>query len=133
MAPTQQQTIHLAPAPVAAPECIRCSRPTTLRTTRYSNRNGNAGRPYYKCIPCDRFTVFADERGNDPQNPLCHCAKSSKRQLAGSKAKKSTKGAVHYVCRLGRCDYYFAQKDAQGKQVVVEEDLVDKLAKLSFV
>lgn len=46
--------------------CRRCGsdRATLNRfVCRRSNRNGNAGRPYLKCMPCNRFVKFEDERG----------------------------------------------------------------------
>lgn len=74
--------INLAAPPDEPPICFRCDGPSKKLITRTSNRNGNAGRPYYKCRFCDEFLAFADDRGNDPANPLCYCGKSSKREVA---------------------------------------------------
>ncbi|KAK4233357.1 hypothetical protein C8A03DRAFT_19562 [Achaetomium macrosporum] len=106
-------------------------KPSKSFTTRHSNRNGNAGRPYYKCQPCNKFLCFADSRGNNPGNPPCDCGVSSKTQVAG-KEKKVPRG-VHYVCRLGKCDFYKPCVE-NGKQVAVEsDDLVHRLAMLSIL
>lgn len=90
--------VSLAPAPETGPDCMRCGRPSSLMWTRTSNRNGNAGRPYYKCIPCNKFLVFNDTRGNDPLNPHCYCNVSSKRQLAGRHLTSQTRkeSAFHW-------------------------------------
>ncbi|KAK4174866.1 hypothetical protein QBC36DRAFT_33103, partial [Triangularia setosa] len=81
-----------------------CERPSKRFITRYSNRKGNAGRPYYKWQPCGKFLCFADHRGNDPNSPPCYCGVSSNRQLAGRET--SVPRGVHYVCRLGVCTFY---------------------------
>lgn len=90
--------------PTEHPPCIICERPTVRRITRSSNRKGNAGRPCYICPPCGKFHCFADQEGNDPTNPPCDCGTFSKRQL--SDVEFSPRRKVHYVCRLGGCDYY---------------------------
>ncbi|KAK2005426.1 hypothetical protein LZ32DRAFT_183773 [Colletotrichum eremochloae] len=36
---------------IPPPLCRSCRAPTTRHVTRSSNRKGNAGRPYYKCLP----------------------------------------------------------------------------------
>lgn len=90
--------------PTEPPPCMICDRPTVHQITRSSNREGNAGRPYYICLPCGKFHCFADRKGNDPRNPHCHCGTYSKRQL--SDVEWSPRRKIHYVCRLGRCNYY---------------------------
>ncbi|KAL2782521.1 hypothetical protein BJX66DRAFT_320533 [Aspergillus keveii] len=118
----------LAPAPEAGPDCMRCGRPSTEFTTRISNRNGNAGRPYFKCVPCDKFLVFNDTRGNDPRNPDCYCGCSSKRQVAG-RERRVPRG-LHYVCRLGECRFYAPVRGSAGQQMTledVEEELINLL------
>lgn len=128
-----EQTVQvwLAPGPANAPDCIHCGRPTTLRTTRTSNRKGNAGRPYFKCIPCRKFHCFADNRGNDPRNPRCFCNVSSKTQVSGPE-KRVARG-VHYVCRLGKCNYYGICLDDQNLQVTLPESLLHSFAGLRIV
>jgi hypothetical protein len=124
------QEIPLAPPPTKAPDCILCGKPTRRRIARVLNPNGNAGRPYYKCIPCDKFHCFCDSRGNDPTNPPCHCGKSSKRQVSGH--GKAVPRGVHFVCRLGTCDFYRALRDAEERQIQITPcgSLVDQSEKL---
>lgn len=124
-------TSVLAPEPVKAPDCIQCGVPTNLRYTRTSNRKGNAGRPYYKCVPCNKFHCFADKRGNDPTNPPCHCGKSSKRQISGP--EKSVARQVHYVCRIGGCDFYDVCRNAQQKTIILDRELVEPMARLGII
>ncbi|KAL1840426.1 hypothetical protein VTJ49DRAFT_500 [Mycothermus thermophilus] len=57
-----------------------------VHETSYRNANGNAGRPYYKCLYCPyneheeeyNFLVFRDQRGNLASNPPCECGASAK-------------------------------------------------------
>lgn len=121
----------LAPGPVVAPICILCRAPITRQITRTSNRNGNAGRPYYKCIPCNKFHCFDDRRGNDPTNPPCFCGISSKRQLSGP--EKPMGRMVHYVCRIGGCNFYSDHGNTQQKITNVNRELVELLARLSII
>ncbi|KAI5926283.1 hypothetical protein F4810DRAFT_656258 [Camillea tinctor] len=123
--------IPLEPPPTQPPICKKCKRASEYFITRRSNRNGNAGRPCYKCLPCDNFLVFCDRRGNDPENPKCHCGYSSKRQITGR--SKSVPGRVHYVCRLGECDFYSPSRDENGQDNVIAGELADKLSRLSFI
>lgn len=95
------------------------------------NRNGNAGRPYHKCISCRKFLGFADERGNDPNNPMCNCGESSKAQRAGENS--SNPGGLHYVCRLGTCDYYVVRMDENQEQIRLGSDMVDLFASLNII
>ncbi|KAF2135971.1 uncharacterized protein K452DRAFT_192195, partial [Aplosporella prunicola CBS 121167] len=81
------------------PQCMRCGRPTTKFITRSSNRNGNAGRPYYKCGPCKKFHNFADNRGINTDNPKCCCGQVSRMQKSGV-------GVLHFVCQFGCCNFY---------------------------
>ena len=99
------------------------------RLTRSSNRNGNAGRPYYKCDPCNKFLVFADDRGNDPANPECDCGISSKKQISSrDKGRK-----IHFVCRMGGCDFYAPKVVRDGETVAAEGGLVAELAALKII
>ncbi|KAF2189958.1 hypothetical protein K469DRAFT_561858 [Zopfia rhizophila CBS 207.26] len=125
------QRINLAPPPQVPPNCFQCGGPSLRSTTRRSNRKGNAGRPYDKCMRCGKFLGFADERGNDPNNPPCGCGVSSKRQVAGP--EKRVPRGLHYVCRLGACDFYAPCKDAEDRQVTVDGEFVDLLAMLRII
>ena len=125
------QEIRLDPPPATAPNCRVCNRRTTRLITRVSNRKGNANRPYYKCIQCDKFQRFDDDRGNDPRNPLCLCQTPSKQQVAGP--DKLVPRGLHYVCRSGACDFYGVRRDAQERQITLDEDLVETLASLRLI
>ncbi len=122
---------QLAPGPMVAPDCIRCGRPTNLRYTRHSNRTGNAGRPYYKCMPCGKFHCFADQRGNDPTNPPCHCGLSSRRQISSLQKLKGRQ--IHYVFRVGRCDFYNVHRNPQQESVELGPELAERLARLGII
>ncbi|KAH9883296.1 hypothetical protein F4778DRAFT_802559 [Xylariomycetidae sp. FL2044] len=113
------------------PRCYLCDSPSSRRVTRSSNRNGNAGRPYFKCVPCDKFLVFADARGNDHENPVCLCRVASKRQVAGR--DRQVPRCLHYVCRLGRCGFFARARDVEGKAVTVDEEMIETLARLSII
>ena len=115
--------------PQSAPTCLRCGQETERLITRWSNRNGNAGRPYYKCLHCGGFNSFADDRGNDAGNPLCDCGQASRRQISGVQRGRR----VHYVCRFGRCDYFTFHWTAENKVMSLTEDVVEWLARLRLV
>lgn len=51
--------------------------------------------------------------------------------MAG-REKKVPRG-VHYVCRLGACDFYQPCIGIDGEQVSVEDDLVTGLAALGIL
>lgn len=114
-----------------APNCRACHRRTVRRVTRVSNRTGNANRPYYKCIPCDKFQCFDDDRGKSPDHPLCSCNIPSRQQVAGP--DKFIPRGLHYVCSSGACDFYGVQRDAQQQQITLDENLVDTLARLNII
>lgn len=123
--------LPLAPAAKNPPHCFSCNKPSQRMVTRSSNRNANGGRPYYKCISCGYFFAFADERGNNPDNPSCDCGESSRLQRAGENS--SNPGGLHYVCRLGTCDYYEVKVDENQEQVTTSLDLVDHFAGLNII
>jgi hypothetical protein len=123
--------LQLVPSPVTVPVCRHCHQSASRYTTRQSNRNGNAGRPYYKCTPCNSFVRFDDSRGNDSNNPLCFCRESSRMQVTG--LGKSVPRALHYVCKSGACDFYDTRRDGLERQIVLDGDLVDLLAGLQLI
>ena len=60
--------------------------------------------------------------------------------IAKSPAKCRSLGAdklvprgLHYVCRLGACDYYKVRRNAQQQQISLDADLVNKLASLYLI
>lgn len=121
------------PSTAVAPACVRCRKKTQRFITRPSNRKGNAGRPYYKCVPCGKFARFDDERGNDDRNPPCDgCGHPSKRQVAGDDTL--VPGGIHYVCSQGTCDFYQPHLNRDGVQLaVVDPDLLRALVSLKLV
>lgn len=118
-------------APTQPPRCSECGKVCSSRITRSSNRKGNAGRSYFICIPCDKFAVFADTRGNDPTNPPCHCGLSSKRQVSGD--DKAIPRNPHYVCRRGECDFFQRSTNTAGIPISIEEEIIGRLALLSIL
>ncbi|KAK1994447.1 hypothetical protein LX36DRAFT_541431, partial [Colletotrichum falcatum] len=89
---------------IPPPACLGCGALTWLQIVRASNPKGNAGRPYYKCPQCGKFSCFADHRGCHPNNPLCACYVPSRMQVAGP--DRTPPRGLHYVCRWGNCDFY---------------------------
>ncbi|KAG6012476.1 hypothetical protein E4U54_007517 [Claviceps lovelessii] len=78
--------------------------------------------------PKMKFLVFADDRGDDANNPHCFCAAPSKRQISSpGKGRK-----VHYVCGGGECDFYRPCYDENGKLVSVTSNLVDLLFRMKI-
>jgi len=114
---------RLLPPPEKPAQCHRCNGRVEEYTVKSKNRNGNAGRPYYKCIGACRkktFLVFADSRGNFPENPDCLCrtsGTSSKMQLAN---EKENSRKVHLVCRRGRCNYFGLILNQYGEPLALE-------------
>ena len=111
--------------------CRHCQQPATRCTTRVSNRKGNAGRPYIKCFPCDNFIRFTDERGVHATNPTCNCDKPSRLQRAGRETRVN--GRLHYVCSSGGCDYFEEHRNAAGRAVIVEEDLIELMIRMRII
>lgn len=82
-------------------------------------------------FPCDKFVRFNDTRGNDSRNPLYHCQVSSKIQVSGPD-KRVARG-LHYVYRLGGCDYSEARRDTQRRQITLDADLVGILVRMQII
>jgi len=117
----------LAPAPNTPPTCFVCQKSNFVhwRPTNSHNPNGNAGRHFWKCYDCDQFLCFADTRGNDCRNPLCDCGESSKLQMSG--VYSSPPRMLHFVCRLGCCNFFNAPQDNAGRYFIVPANLVGQL------
>jgi hypothetical protein len=107
--------------PLTQPLCLQCGRLVKYNIVKETNRNGNAGRPYFTCIPCRKFHSFADERGNSSQNPLCYYNQPNRTQVARYRAQLS--GLLHYVRRVGACDFYQVVINLEGRQMVSDEKL----------
>ncbi|RDH20656.1 hypothetical protein M747DRAFT_31285 [Aspergillus niger ATCC 13496] len=101
----------------SAPLCLSCRRPTTERTARRGNHLGHDGRPYFRCEPCNRFSCFGDMRGIHLNNPVCYCEGYlfSRRQIAGWDSQQKVRGAIHYVCAVGKCDFFEYCRDNDGR------------------
>lgn len=134
--PSPQPSRYTASPPAAspsseqsAPRCRRCGDPCVRRITRTTNRNGNAGRPFYKCIPCDKFSCFADPVGDSEKNPLCDCGLNSKRDL--SSREKGRK--IFFTCKSGQCDFFEFHKREDGTDWQVDEDIAKALKDLKFL
>lgn len=117
-------TRELVEARLSAPPCRKCHDRTSAIITRTCNRNRNGGRPYWKCLPYNKFHGFGDERGDHPSNPLCLCGAPSKLQVSGQ--HKQPQRGLHYVCKRGICAFYSLCMDTQGRQVSVGEDLLSQ-------
>ncbi|KAI0467180.1 hypothetical protein F4859DRAFT_278924 [Xylaria cf. heliscus] len=106
--------------------CRICRSPAVWAITQPTNINGNAGRPYFRCPPCDKFLAFDDKRGIEETNPLCDCGEPSRRDLSGYRSK--VPGRLFYTCSNGDCGYFDWCTD-----VTDEDHVADELAKMSFV
>jgi len=110
--PLDQLRDQLLPPPEIL-YCHSCNRRSTRCVTKPTG-NGNDFRPYYKCINCGIFFVFADSRGNLPSNEPCDCGTPSKLQVSNKKRE------LHFVCRLGKCDYHEWMELPNGERVNLE-------------
>lgn len=101
--PPRQDQLRLFHFP--APACWECKVPAMPFITRQYNSNGNAGRPYYKCLRCpgrDALYTFADDRNVGPPNPLCYCGRYSRGERTGA-AKGRT---LFYKCWDMKCRFW---------------------------
>lgn len=114
------------PAP-PKPQCSSCHRGgQNLKklTTMTSNRNGNAKRPYLKCLPCDKFVTFWDDRGTHSVNPKCGCHIPSRLQVDGFYKGRN----LHFVCGTGHCSFYEIARDDQDRPLNLADDSILKFA-----
>ncbi|KAI1472750.1 uncharacterized protein F4812DRAFT_410127, partial [Daldinia caldariorum] len=128
---TQIPVEELAPFPTLPPQCLKCKRVTTGLTTSWANTNGNADRPYFKCLRCKVFYIFADTRGNNPDNPECerpcNCGASTK--LIANRDGKERYFHLLYVCRRGTCTCRKTLCDDTNQKINVASELIDELAR----
>lgn len=90
------------------PPCRGCRSPSTFSITSHFNRNGNAGRPFYKCPRPEchiGFVTWADRIGVEEGNPDCDCGKTSRKGVTGACAWRGP-GKVFYKCAEGRCSFW---------------------------
>jgi hypothetical protein len=111
----------------SGPLCLRCKSSTALYYVNPWNPNGNAGRPYYKCIntTCGKFATFADLRGiHNPlsfgQNVFCRCPSYNLPRLQVAGQGKRNPGALHWVCATGRCNTFVNWLDGGGNVRVLD-------------
>lgn len=126
------ESLPIFPPGLPKPCCPLCGKGGTnliKLTTRTSNRNGNANRPYLKCSACRKFITFTDTRGDHAINRVCHCYKPSRLQV--SSLQKGRK--LHYVCSTGQCGFYDPAMNRESKHVVLPEDLVKDFADLNLI
>ncbi|KXL46122.1 hypothetical protein M433DRAFT_160112 [Acidomyces richmondensis BFW] len=120
------------PASVCCPWCGRKDNNLYFYITRTSNRNGNAGRPYVKCGPCQKFITFQDNRGVHLDNPKCKCETPARLQVAGKFQKVKPRG-LHYVCSTGGCNHYSVAKNELGRQYSLSDDLLTMFVNLKLI
>lgn len=119
-------------APTTPAPCLKCGGPGIHAVVQASNQNGNAYRPYIKCLSCGGFITFTDDRGLDPNNPICDdCRRPSRRQVTGWDNR--VPWAIHFVCSEGRCPSYKEEIDEEGNQVVLQRDDMDECIRRRFV
>lgn len=127
--------------------CHLCGGPSTRLVTRYSNRTYYGGRPYFKCLPCNKFLAFADERGINSSNPRCYCdcgrgrqgqqGQLSRLQMNGQAHPRLPRG-LHFVCATGRCGFYKEvlvddEQRQNQRQLAMPEQLVESFARLGII
>lgn len=82
------------------PTCSSCNKTATRKITGETNRNGNAGRPYYFCCSGHKyvFITWDDTLGISPGNPQCWCSYYSRRNTV-----KGHPASDWYACCSGEC------------------------------
>lgn len=90
------------------------------------NHNGNAGRPYYKCVQCanksrqgtgnrdEGWITWDDDIGVHNENPRCHCKMASRQDRAGTYTNMA--GWGFWTCATGRCDYFSDCRNGQTNE-----------------
>lgn len=109
--PTDPRAPH--PLLTRPPNCLDCGSRTDRHITVYSNANGNAHRPYYKCGKCRAFACFGDLRGIHPSNPACGCGLRSRFQVGMHGG--SYPGALHWRCAVGGCGFFQYHRGEEGE------------------
>ena len=122
MSGTDQPTMHTQvqhPMLGRVPLCRSCGAITKRRRILSRNRNGNAGRPMYKCMRCNKFACFGDIRGVQQSNPVCFCKGNmpSRAQVSRHEEGWANSRTVHYRCASRECDFWKPIKDVDGKVV----------------
>lgn len=116
-----------ASKPAPSPRCQRCGAVETTLVTliaQDNKPNGNAGRKYLKCIPCNVFITTLDKRGRIKINPTCDSGTASRLQLAVAEKWR----ILHHKCAGGACRFWRSAKHKKGREMVVPEGLIEKFA-----
>ena len=117
----------LLPGPSSPPQCLKCGLLTILYPVKSTNKHGNSGRPYYKCV-CGWWASFGDNIGNYPWNPPCECGLSSRRQ------RRNDGASYFYRCRMGTCMRTRTETLEQEREQMIrlEGGIVQGMAGLSL-
>lgn len=126
--PEQDSLFPTESPKLCCPLCGRRGSNIVKLVTRRSNRNGNANRPYLKCLDCRKFMTFTDSRGDHTVNRICCCHKPSRIQV--SSLQKGRR--LHYVCSTGQCDFWELAMNQESKEIVLSEELVKGMAELKL-
>ncbi|KAI0895790.1 hypothetical protein F4806DRAFT_69899 [Annulohypoxylon nitens] len=113
--------------------CRGCDRNISLRYCKYSNPNGNEGRPYFACDGCDKFWSFANERGVLKDNPYCDCESPTRTRQQVTGQNKKTPGMLHTVCSSGQCDHFSWVVDYYENPIIIDRDLIRPMAECMFI
>lgn len=107
--------------PQAQRACWECSGPTKISKIT-SNKNGDKGRPYFKCENenCEAFHSYADERGVNPDNPVCKCENPSRMQVSGR--GKESRRSIIYNCSTRTCAFFQKKVGPDGRPLSIGED-----------
>ncbi len=110
-----------------SPRCQLCNSILSRCFTLAQNRNGNAGRPMYRCGECRTFVCFGDMRGVDPENPLCECPTPhpSRAQVAGERDGQILPRAVYFGCAIGQCRFFGYVVDDENEVLTLPEGPLD--------
>ncbi|KAL2783028.1 hypothetical protein BJX66DRAFT_345318 [Aspergillus keveii] len=109
------------------PDCLRCGRPTKGRIVQRGDLNGNGGRPYYFCEPCNKLSCFADMEDIEQENPDCDCGMTTRRQTSG--LDTDPPGLMYYRCLIGGCDFFDWVYDGEGESMRTLFDVPDEKEK----
>lgn len=123
--PAPTGRIPTFPRPTA-PQCRRCGWiPKYRDTVRPNNPNGNAGRPYYRCVRCKTnstpdvlktsrdvsgWICWDDYIGIEEGNRACECGLACRQGKGG--VNSDYPGGGFWTCAVGRCGFLSYRLDA---------------------
>ena len=112
-----------------AGNCKRCFAPNLIKHVRMDAWNINRGRPYRSCASntCRSFNGFADNRGLNSRNPVCHCLTPSrivpKKERNGDGMRE-----LFYTCPNGACNFFSDFTDQNGMSLPFGDDALSEMA-----